>query len=829
MRITFLEARKRMAKKFTADGVEPYPLIKNFTSHTYPLICTPDGIKEKYKLIVDHSERGHCLLKGNLIKPIKDASRAGKADRHELAYNLILDIDGLRFIKGVEAYNREAITEIAEKIIALLPAQFKDTSYIAHASASLGMKEGQTSLHIDFALKTPVPADNLKVYLQSLNMSIILFNNQLDLTASGNALKYKLDVCLADNSRIVFIAPPTFEGRENPFDDDAERFVLVEKLNSGLDLAEEIVNTNPSTVRGQLNRRVTALRDMRGLPKVNAKTRPLNLNGEQVNVLINPDKLNMTFSYERGPFVYYNINGGNSNAYYVRKENPQLVQNFKGEPIFLFEQADKTTYDKHLETHGLGEDSTIDPNVVDPATIPLVFRAQSTDTTYAALYAPSLKILTECNAAERKSCDEFMQQRGGIMPEVIPGVDYDFRPNDPRTVDLAGYFINLYMPTDLMREPPEIDEAARGIEYGYAANSLESLCPTVYKIIWSICGASALEFEHFINWLAYIINEKDKAKTAWVMHGIPGTGKGVFFDKIITPILGKQHSVMKRTENIEEQYNDWLSSALLVAVDEFNAGDSKNRNSVVNKIKNYITEDVSPVRRMRSNQKDIRNYANFIFFSNDDSPVVIAEGERRLNICPRQDIALNALHPEIDEDIRSKLPKEVKKFAAFLLLFNYSTLNAQRALENVAKTRMRESGQSSADEFISALKNKNLSYFLEVFERQPALNLSDVVQPAQTIVKRWLHKLMEHPETEQAILISDFRIVYASIIGRMDSTRMFNKLITRRNIIVERLRRNGQRKNGILINWDTADCDIPSILRHVEGDVMTAPFLKEVK
>jgi hypothetical protein len=44
--------------------------------------------------------------------------------------------------------------------------------------------------------------------------------------------------------------------------------------------------------------------------------------------------------------------------------------------------------------------------------------------------------------------------------------------------------------------------------------------------------------DHFLNWLAFILQHRDRTKTAWVLHGVPGTGKGLLTNDILRPIFG---------------------------------------------------------------------------------------------------------------------------------------------------------------------------------------------------------------------------------------------------------------------------------------------------
>ena len=43
--------------------------------------------------------------------------------------------------------------------------------------------------------------------------------------------------------------------------------------------------------------------------------------------------------------------------------------------------------------------------------------------------------------------------------------------------------------------------------------------------------------------------------TAWILTGVPGTGKGIFYSHILKPLFGDEHVPMRSLQNIEEQFS----------------------------------------------------------------------------------------------------------------------------------------------------------------------------------------------------------------------------------------------------------------------------------
>jgi hypothetical protein len=818
MKITFLEGFVPLVKKFTPEGVDAYPLVKKVTSHEFEIENSPEGMRDKFKHVSKHAATGCALLKGNLTKKLVRESRSGHTNNDAAATNIVLDIDGVRplGLNMSPPYNAEQVVEISEFFIDWLPECFKKVSYIAHASASLGTKEGVFSLHLDFMLAAPISLQLLKDYLLWLNFAIPQFEQELILTATGTGLRYKLDRTLADNSRIIYIGDPEFIDLPNPIPNSKDRLQLVEKKYHAVDVKDELIAIDRMRLQRLTRNKISYLRQSNGLVPRTEKMSVAQMNGHSVSVVTNPDNMYLAEAYERGPFVYYNINGGDSNGYYVYKSNPQVVYNFKNEPNFMFEAADLETYNAHLEKYGYTIENT--PDKEDMPTgpdkdlkFPMVFRDKKTDQHYAAEYNPTTQQFVECNQiGTLKGAQNFMIGEKAIAPEIAPSIDYTFAPHDPRTIDMPKKFINRYVLSDILREPPPLEEKYQNTKYGFAG-ILADLCPTIHKMMMSIMGDGELEYEHFVNWLAYIVQKKSKTKVAWVCHGVPGTGKGMFIDKVMKPILGDQHALLKGPGDFEEKFNEFLRSALLVVIDEFNASDSKAKNSLINKLKNNITEENLTIRAMRSDQVTVPNFTSFMFFSNDEAPIPIQPGDRRYNVANVQKVPLFIKHPELKKNIFQLLAKEMPYFATFLITYELNELQAITALENDAKNNMRDAGSTAVDNFCQAIKEGNLEHFLSLLDITHASNYHESILPAKNLMHAYVRTLHKG-EVEQILFVQDLKILFEALIGPIGSEAQLGKLLRRRGVESVRKRRNGHKISCVEIEWNIEDIKIPEVM-----------------
>ena len=104
MQITFLQANVPLTKKFTKlesgeYDKDSYPFVRNFTSHSDNV----NTVDEFADVLKKHASFDHCLLKGNVLKPLKDEPRAGSTDPTAETEWVVFDVDGMDNIAGLGA------------------------------------------------------------------------------------------------------------------------------------------------------------------------------------------------------------------------------------------------------------------------------------------------------------------------------------------------------------------------------------------------------------------------------------------------------------------------------------------------------------------------------------------------------------------------------------------------------------------------------------------------------------------------------------------------------------------------------------------------------
>jgi len=215
----------------------------------------------------------------------------------------------------------------------------------------------------------------------------------------------------------------------------------------------------------------------------------------------------------------------------------------------------------------------------------------------------------------------------------------------------------------------------------------------------------------YLNWLAGILQTREKQLTAWVLKGIPGAGKGLMLDYVLKPIFGPKQAIKVEDGDLNSQFNPWLQNVIIIAFNEV-AHDNNTRNSIKSKIKAIITDGEMMINEKNVKNYLITNYVNCLFFSNETIPVFIEIGDRRFNVVVTggnlRDYDWFKKDPET---FISFLSTEVPYFAQFLINWKYDPVKAKTCISNEEKELLVSAGMNRFEEFAFHLKKEDEEWF----------------------------------------------------------------------------------------------------------------------
>lgn len=765
MDLFFLSAKVPLTKTFarSANGdieKSPYPLIKKFTSHV-ETVSTPD---EFFKAVQSQAAQGHCLLKGQLSKPLNDESRAGSTNPLDHTQWICFDLDNIKGVNDVDAF-----------VFTMLPKAFHDVDYILQYSASAGVTgdEGLRA-HLFFMLDKPVSPELLKIYVTDLNFELPTLASQIELAANGVALRYPLDRTVNQNDKLIYIAPPILgDGLVDSL--GCARIQYVKRYQQFLSFDWSKVETQAKVDEKAL-KLVTKLRKDAGLRKKEVKYRFLQ-SGDAL--ITNPDVARVTGERKGRGFVYLNVNGGDSWGYYYPEGNPRYLYNFKGEPLVSI--AD------FLPDYWAQIQQDFSGTWQGPR--PFVFRNAVSNTLLAGVWDPVNERVEKDGPHQisRDALGDFFAQHELPVPTVIEDWTYEFDPSNAKVLDPSSKFCNRWAATEFMKQShtQQVDEVPA----------------TIRRIIESVVGNDQECFDHFLNWLACIYQTRTKTMTAWVFHGVEGTGKGILFKDILVPLFGHKHCLTKQIASVEDRFNADLEQCLIFNLDETRIEDSAVAKRTLNKLKHMITEKFQEVRGMRSNAYQTRSYSNFIFTSNDYDALAISSTDRRFNVAPRQEKKI-----EISAEDIEAIKGELLAFAGFLHHYKVDMQKAQTALNNHAKSVMREASQDTVEQLCQAVADGNLDYFMA--ELDEGFTGTDIIawNAYQTALRRWV------AGANKAMVVkrTDIQSAYNYLIAPSNSAmgkKKFGRMLSHKNLIdgVHRCNVEGKAVRGYRVEWRASE------------------------
>lgn len=766
MKLISLQADTPLVKTFLFENDKitktPYPNAYRFISTEH----TCNDIKGFYAALEATIKHNGCLLKGTIDAPLRNESRAGSTDPQAPTEWLCLDIDGLN--------TKDSIDKILKAL------DLDDVSYIVqYSSSSYITTQTEVNAHIFMLLSDPVPAPLIKQWLTGLNLRIDLLRKSIRLTRTGHALHWPLDITCCQNDKLIYVSYPTLTG-DVPTKIKFKAPKLISKTNA-------VLPSSKISANFQMNKSVTAtflnqLRKLAGLSPI----RPAQYKyAGPIAYVDKPDEAILTGLKEERGFVYLNLNGGDSWGYYHSADNPEFIHNFKGEPAYKTKDL-LPAYWNTLVT--LLTDKNIELRY-------FIGRDFNTDRFFNGMYNTDTKELTIARTSTEARLMSFLKQHGQPVPDFVQDWTIGYFPDEDIRFDEENHIINTYIPSEY---------------YKLSSKQQATLPPVTKKIIESAVGTKET-LEHFLNWLACIVQKRTKTQTCWVLHGVPGTGKGLLMHNIITPILGASNTRTLSMTQLEERYNGWAESSLVTLIDEVQIKALYSNTTINANLKSMITDSTINVRKMYSEPFNARSYVNLIFASNQPDPVIISSNDRRFNVGMYQEKSLKISSEEVKQ-----LASELTDTYMYLATRDANLDIARQVIQTKDRQLLINISMTSIDSVANHVLDGDLDFFID---QLPTSDSAIFNTPACMAYRELITGILN--ERDDKLLRDELFILFDYCIGDMPrSPHKFTSLLKHHRIYTTRVRRNNNQYYGIQVKWKEP------IARKIEPEPATENVVK---
>jgi hypothetical protein len=146
-------------------------------------------------------------------------------------------------------------------------------------------------------------------------------------------------------------------------------------------------------------------------------------------------------------------------------------------------------------------------------------------------------------SAQKDILKETFKCLGTKLPNPYPVYEFVFDVHSNIKFNQANWTINHFTPSEfhLMSPNHENIHPSKGF-------------PMIHKLMSNLIPVQN-EREHFLQWLAAILQTRNKMMTSFVFVGEQGSGKGVTLDHIIKPLLGKTQVSQVEDEELKSSFN----------------------------------------------------------------------------------------------------------------------------------------------------------------------------------------------------------------------------------------------------------------------------------
>jgi len=206
-----------------------------------------------------------------------------------------------------------------------------------------------------------------------------------------------------------------------------------------------------------------------------------------------------------------------------------------------------------------------------------------------------------------------------------------FNPRDIRKSYLDNfyktYYINYFKKTKYIEIADKIKERHSHL----SEEEFKKAFPHFYLLLMNLSENDYNKVKLLLNYIADIVQYREKTNVVFVLKSVPGVGKGLFLDSVCRTLLHKDQVTLQSVDTLEGRFNADLEHSLMINIDE-SEYDIKKNSKLSDKLKSLASNKNIRIERKGKDAEYTDTYFNFIVFTNNTNGMKVEPDDRRFYV-----------------------------------------------------------------------------------------------------------------------------------------------------------------------------------------------------
>ena len=384
---------------------------------------------------------------------------------------------------------------------------------------------------------------------------------------------------------------------------------------------------------------------------------------------------------------------------------------------------------------------------------------------------------------------QFCKHHKVPYPEVYPRARFELVFNSDEKAEFDKGYVNKYAVTDLLMAPVPVGHVAK--QPTYIANLIDHIMTHDTEII-----------DRYYNDLAWFVQNRKKLINSYLWQGVEGTGKGLFFSKVLQVIFGTQYCAQTDQDAFGTQFNSFLTDNVLVLVNEVSgnfSGTEAKGIATIEKMKIAITDEHIQIEGKNRDRFNGKNVCSFLFATNRIDAITLSENDRRFNVAPRQEVKLHdaSWWPGYQQFL-GLLESELQEFVWYLKQYQVDESLIGKVIDNEPKRVLQIMSQTNMEMFFRSVRKGDLGWLHD------NIVLETSGYDADTKNKHILSILDNLIGTDRVSVVNLCGL-YNNVNGKDLKPIAFGRIAAGHLGASKSMRINQDPQQGFMINWVSRD------------------------